>query len=230
MRPPQHSVEAVSVAQMRQIDETAIHTYGIPRLLLMDRAGQAIARIVLQQGLSPTTPILLCCGSGYNGGDGLCAAWHLAQAGCQPRVILLGSRQRLKEEPAVYARILRALGIPLKELEDLRDVDVLCAWFDEAGLIVDALLGIGLEGPVRPLSAACIRAINQARKPVVAVDIPSGLNGDTGEVQGEAVNASITVTFGLPKQGCLRGEGPAHTGDLIVDAIGIPAPLRAGRQ
>lgn len=157
----------------------------------------------------------------------MCAAWHLAQAGGAPRVILLGSRQRLKEEPAVYARILRALEIPLKEVEAPRDVDALQSWFDEAGVIVDALLGIGLEGAVRPLYAACIRAINQTGKPVVAVDIPSGLNGDTGAVQGAAVKASATVTFGLPKRGLLCGEGPAYTGELIVDDIGIPAPLRA---
>ena len=94
-----------------------------------------------------------------------------------------------------------------------------------ASVIIDALLGVGLAGPVRPLYAHVIAAINRAKRPVVAVDVPSGLDADTGRVQGAAVKATLTVTFGLPKQGFFLHDGPAHVGRLIVDNIGLPSRL-----
>lgn len=216
---------AVSVRQMQRLDEAAIHTIGIPRLLLMDAAGRAVAQMVRELIPAPAQEVLICCGLGYNGGDGLCAAWYLARWGYQPCVILAGERGRLKDEPAVYARILEGNGVRLHEVAQPQQADAVAERMSRVQGIIDALLGIGLQGPVKPLTSSLINLINQSDKPVVAADIPSGLDADRGLPNPVAVKATITVTFGLPKQGLLIGEGPAHAGRLIVDDIGMPTSL-----
>ena len=223
-RQPLHSRRAVSVRQMQRLDEAAIHTIGIPRLLLMDAAGRALAQAL--RTLIPTPgKLLVCCGLGYNGGDGLCAAWYLARWGYQPRVILAGKRGRLKDEPAVYARILEGHRVRLHEVTQPRQAAAMSEEMRHAQGLLDALVGIGLQGPVKPLTSSLITLINQFGKPVVAADIPSGLDADTGLPNPVAVTATVTVTFGLPKRGLLIGEGPAHAGRVIVDDLGMPASL-----
>lgn len=170
-------------------------------------------------------PLLVCCGTGYNGGDGLCAARHLYDWGYAPRVVLAGRVEQLREEPLVYARIVQRLGIPVMELASPEGLGSVERWVESCILIIDAMLGIGLRGAVREPVATLIDCINRSGKPIVAADIPSGLDGDSGLPQGRAVNASVTVTFGLPKQGCFVGQGPAHVGTLIVDSITIPRTL-----
>ncbi len=206
---------------MQQIDASAIERLGIPRLLLMEHAGLAVARAA-QSLLAPGGTVMLCCGTGFNGGDGLCAARHLAGLGYRVRVLLAGRAEALREEPAVYARILREMGIAMMEIGDAAS---LAREIAGAGLLIDALLGIGSRGPVREPVASYIREMNRSGKPILAVDVPSGLDADTGLPQGVAVKAAVTVTFGRPKQGCMLGEGPAHAGSLIVDSITIPASL-----
>ena len=214
---------------MQRLDEAAIRTIGIPRLLLMDAAGRAVAqavRALLQE--PPAQELLICCGLGNNGGDGLCAAWYLTRWGYQPHIIVTGERTHLKDEPAVYARILEELGQSLHELTGIESVEALREPMSRAPLIVDALLGIGWQAPLRPLQEHLIRLMNQSGKPIVAVDVPSGLEADTGLPNPVAVKAAMTVTFGWPKQGLLLGEGPAHTGQLLVEDIGMPASLLTG--
>ena len=196
----------------------------------MEHAGLAIARAVsslshdrLAAGSEPA--VLVCCGTGYNGGDGLCAARHLHDWGYAPRVVLTGRLEQLREDPLVYARIVQRLGIPLRELTDLEGRGSVERWVESCALIIDALLGIGVRGAVREPAASLIDCINRSGKPIVAADIPSGLDGDTGLPQGRAVHATVTVTFGLPKRGCLIGQGPAHVGTLVVDSITIPRTL-----
>lgn len=222
-------VRAVSVARMQAIDETAIHTFGIPRLLLMEHAGLALARAVAARLRRAPGSVVVCCGSGYNGGDGLAAARHLHDWGVALRVILTGAADRLRAEPALYARILRRVGVTLQELDESAARAHIEGWLAHAALIVDALLGIGVTGAVRDPARGLIELMNRSGRPIVAADVPSGLNADTGAVQGVAVRATTTVTFGLPKQGCLRGEGPAHTGRLIVDPITIPRAVLVRR-
>jgi len=210
---------------MQQIDELAIHSIGIPRLLLMEHAGLAVARVVREM-LSPSQQeVLVCCGMGYNGGDGLCAARHLLQWDYRLSVILVGSIKRLSEEPATYAKILTSLDVPIQELESHDDLSPVREQLTRADLIVDALLGIGLRGPMRPLYGRLITLMNEAHKRIVSVDVPSGLDADSGLPHGVAVHATVTVTFGLPKQGLLCAEGPGHAGRVIVDDISIPGRL-----
>lgn len=218
-------MRAVSVKEMQRIDREAIETVGIPRILLMEHAGLAVARAV--QAIAPGSArrCLVCCGTGYNGGDGLCAARHLLQWGDEPHVVMAGQVAQLKEEPAIYARILKALGVPVIELRSSEELRLVQERMTQASVIIDALLGIGLQGAVRPPYESLIGLMNQANKPIVSVDVPSGLDADTGLPQGIAVRATVTVTFGLPKQGLLLGQGPGHVGRLIVDEIGIPPSL-----
>lgn len=232
MMPP-GTAAAISVERMQEIDAAAITTLGIPRLLLMEHAGLAIARAV--QGLlpRPAASVVVCAGTGWNGGDGLAAARHLHERGYAVHVLLAGSVDRLREEPAVYARILQRLGVAIRECGDAEppsanvpdEAERLMAQCD---VIIDALLGIGAHGPVREPIRSLIAWMNRSAKPIVSADVPSGLDADTGQVQGLAVQAAVTVTFGLPKRGCYLAEGPAYAGSLIVDAISIPRHLLGG--
>lgn len=210
---------------MQRLDATAIDTLGIPRLLLMDHAGLALARAVRAQVLDTTAPVAVCCGTGFNGGDGLSAARHLQGWGHPVRVLLAGQRSHLREEPAVYAAILERLGVAIQECVEAAQAAEVERQLAESGVVIDALLGIGTRGTVRDPAAWMIRCINGSRRPVIAADLPSGLDGDTGRAQGVAVRATVTVTFGLPKQGCFLHDGPAHAGTIVVDAITIPQTL-----
>lgn len=222
------STPTVSVAQMQAIDQAAMERYGIPRLLLMEHAGLAIARVARAMMPQPQRPMLVCCGTGFNGGDGLAAARHLQAWGYAVAAVLLGPRQGLREEPLTYARLVEQLGVPLTGCESVAAVDALERHVSPCGLIIDALLGVGMQGAVRDPMASLIRRLNASRIPILAADIPSGLDADTGDVRGVAVRAAATVTFGLPKQGCRLNEGPAHTGTLIVDPITMPRALLEG--
>ena len=191
----------------------------------MDHAGLAIARAVHTVTPDVSTPVLICGGPGFNGGDGLAAGRHLAGWGYPVRVIVTGRLNHLREEPAAFARIAQALGIELRECASAADVSGCDPWFAHAGVIVDALLGVGTQGAVREPAASLIARMNGSGKPVVSADVPSGLDADTGHVQGIGVRAAVTVTFGLPKQGLRIADGPAHVGSLVVDAITIPQRL-----
>ncbi len=215
---------------MQAIDQAAIAAYHIPRLLLMEHAGLAVADAARRLAPDRSVPILICCGSGFNGGDGLAAARHLQASGYLLRLMLIGRVGELRQEPAAYAAMLTALHCSITEVTSPAALE----GFDEplraCGLVIDALLGIGARGPVREPTATLIARINGAGKPVLSVDLPSGLDGDTGAVQGVAIRATATVTFGAVKRGCLIGEGPAHTGALSVDPITFPrSVLETGR-
>lgn len=209
---------------MQRIDAATIGTFGIPRLLLMEHAGLAVARAAERLSPNRAHPIAVCCGTGFNGGDGLAAARHLHERGYPLRLWVAGPFDRLRGEPAIYATILRRLGLTLAEYADGHQQKA-ARELSGCGLIIDALLGIGARGVVREPVASLIELVNRAGKPVVAVDLPSGLDGDTGRAQGVAVNATVTVTFGLPKRGCFLEGGPAHTGELIVDPVTFPRAL-----
>jgi NAD(P)H-hydrate epimerase len=213
---------------MAALDARAIEDLGIPRLLLMEHAGLAVARAVAQRHRVADGPVLILCGTGFNGGDGLAAARHLHQWGYALWLVLAGRREALREEPAAFAAILERLGAPLHVVAgepDLRQAEV---WLGECRLVVDALLGAGLRGPVREPAARLIALVNAAGRPVVAVDVPSGLDGDRGEPQGVAVAARVTVTFGRPKQGCVAAGAARYVGELLVDPITLPPNLLDG--
>lgn len=210
---------------MQRIDATAIGTYGIPRLLLMEHAGLAVAHAARALLPRPRARVLVCCGTGYNGGDGLAAARHLHEWGYLLDLFVLGRLDALREEPSTFATIVQQLGLPITEVTSTAIVNRVAPRVDRCRLIIDALLGIGIRGAVREPMASLIRRMNDSHTPILAVDIPSGLDAQTGRVTNVAVRATATVTFGLAKRGCLRRSGPTYTGSLIINPITMPRVL-----
>ena len=199
---------------MRALDRHTIVALGVPGELLMESAGRAVAEVVLAERGAQPGPVLVVCGTGNNGGDGFVAARHLALLGVPVRVAAVGDAKALHGDAAANAKRLERLGV---RIEGPR--------FRTAGVsvIVDALFGTGLERPVTGAAAAAIRRIAGARPAarVVAVDLPSGLDADTGAVHGSAVAADVTVTLGLPKLGLALEPGRSLAGRIVVARIGI---------
>ncbi len=196
---------------MRGVDRWAIEEQGAPSLELMEAAGRAVAEAVA--GLSPQGPVRVVCGKGNNGGDGFVVARLLRGMGFEVEVLLLWPSEELRGDAAVnYERCGGELveGDPAGRLEG-------------SGAVVDAILGTGFEGAPREPAAGAIRAINACGCPVVACDIPSGVDASSGEVVGEAVRADVTVTFHAAKVGQRVAPGKWQTGELRIVPIGIPA-------
>lgn len=213
-------MKAVSTAQIRQLDAAAIAA-GTPGYELMERAGLAVARCaasLLQRHGGRT--VLLIAGKGNNGGDAIVAARHLAAAGMAPVLVLLGRREELSGDPAAHFRQLTAAVqvIEAASADQLRQV----ATATDPAVVVDGVLGTGLTGEVREPHATAIRLINSLHRPTIAVDIPSGLDSDSGAVHGVAVQADITVTMGLPKIGLLQPSATDYVGRIEVADLGFP--------
>jgi NAD(P)H-hydrate epimerase len=195
---------------MRGVDAWAIEQRGIPGLELMERAGEGMARVIADR--VPSGRLAVVCGKGNNGGDGLVAARLLRQAGREVDVLLVWPGDWLSDD--ARAQLDRLPGLAAAAWDPAR--------LDKAHGIVDALLGTGFEGAPRDPLDQVIEAINAARAPVVAADVPSGVNASTGEVEGAAVRAAATVTFHRAKPGLWIHPGKEHAGALTVVDIGVP--------
>lgn len=205
------------------MDAAAMDKYGIPGVILMENAGVAVADAVSKMlACCPCARVLIVCGKGNNGGDGLVAARHLQNRGADVHVALLASGSDLTGDAAINFRIASGMGVPLTENADGPAVRALLA---RADIVVDAILGTGTSGEVRGVAREAIEAINARGARVVAADIPSGIHADTGAVLGAAVQAQATVTFGLPKLGLVQYPGRAHCGELRVADISLPRAL-----
>lgn len=219
-----------TAAQMRELDRIAIQERGIPSIDLMERASAAVAAAALE--LLPDRPgrctAAVLCGAGNNGGDGIGAARHLFLKGVRVRAFLVGSYEKLTPDALEETRRLSECGVEL-EAFDFENADQR-AFVLGADACVDALFGVGLSRPIAPDSpfAAAIDWMNRSRGAVVAADIASGVETDTGRVLGTAVRADRTVTFTLPKIGQAVGEGALCSGRVDVIDIGIPADLVHG--
>ncbi|MCC6020998.1 MAG: NAD(P)H-hydrate dehydratase [Thermoproteaceae archaeon] len=212
-------VEAISSLEMYVADRNA-EWLGISRLVLMESAGAAVARNVLKRFPSAGS-VLVVCGTGDNGGDGYVAARHLHAAGRRVRVVALGEP---REGPARvnYEAVRRLWGVELAVAQSPLELLALQDWFTWAHVIVDAVLGTGIRGPLREPHATAIELMNASPAPKVAVDVPSGLDPDTGEVRDRAVRAALTVTLHKPKRGLLAESARQYVGELVVEPIGIP--------
>lgn len=234
---------------MRRLDERAIVEFKIPSLLLMENAGRSVAEEVLKTGAKK---IAVICGKGNNGGDGFVAARHLYNHGREVEVTFIGEREKLKGDPLVNFEILEKMHVPIhiynvkarfplaplvaakslpRPSDHARSGEVtspLQILSSDCDLIVDAIFGTGLSKNVEEPYRTVIEEINRIsakEKTVVSVDIPSGLNADTGEVMGIAVRASITVTLACEKSGLRKGDGPKYTGRVVVGYISMPRNL-----
>ena len=204
-----------TAAEIREL-ESRVFAAGIAPYALMRRAGEAAARFIAHHAAG-SSRIVVLTGSGNNAGDALVAAAELSRR-FHVEVRAVKPLQKLSGPAAEAFRDLPA-GIPVEVRETLAADE-----FRAGDFIVDGLLGIGFRGALRPQYAQFIRSVNASGLPVAALDLPSGLDADTGEAVGEAIRATLTITFGFPKPGLFRNEGPRHRGMLRIVPLGLPLP------
>jgi ADP-dependent NAD(P)H-hydrate dehydratase / NAD(P)H-hydrate epimerase len=208
-------------SQIRAFDECATTGCAVPSLLLMENAGRGAADYIVAQGHAERG-VLVLCGPGNNGGDGWVVARRLLSLGHAVEVVSIVDTARLDGDAALMFAAYRGCGGGFRVIQDAS------ALFDSgfaAGVVVDALFGTGLTRPVEGLAAAVIQRINQAALPVIALDIVSGLDADTGSIQGVCVQAAATLTFAHPKLGHYTPSGQRFGGALHVLDIGVPGKL-----
>ena len=214
------TLRPLSRDEIRSVDRTAIEQFGVPGVVLMENAGRGAADILRRR--RPQGTIVICCGSGNNGGDGFVMARHLTNWGLDVRTLLLADPDRLKGDAAVNYRIVERAGLDLVRCFDPSGSARLADEVRSAAWVVDALLGTGLQGEVRPPYTDHIEAINRAGRPVLAVDIPSGLDCDTGLPLGCAVRADLTTTFVAQKKGFTNPAAREWLGQVHIVDIGVP--------
>lgn len=209
--------------EVRAVDSWAINTLGIPGIVLMENAGRSCAKLIKDKLASIAKPkVCIFCGTGNNGGDGYVIARHLLNYGFKVNVIICGDKNKIKGDAKINLDILERLGQPIELLDLKVDIagQVKAKTFD-AALLVDALFGTGLSGQLSDGYKRLIEAINAQNRPTLAVDIPSGLDCDTGQPLGVAIKATYTVTFVAIKKGFTQPSAADYTGEVFVCSIGI---------
>jgi ADP-dependent NAD(P)H-hydrate dehydratase / NAD(P)H-hydrate epimerase len=206
--------------RMAKYDGYAINTWGIPSTVLMENAGRNTYRLTKEGYLAGKKRVAIFCGRGNNGGDGFVIGRYALQDGFLTKVLLLCNTSDLKGDAALNMKLFRSIGGEIVECtESLRRVR---EGIKDADIIIDAIFGTGLSKPVGGIEKKVIEAINASGKPIIAVDIPSGIDGRTGQPLGAAVRATHTFTYGYPKIGQILQPGAYHTGKLTVIDISIP--------
>ncbi len=215
-------MKVARVSEMRKLDRTAVDEFGITEELLMENAGQAAYFVLLREFGIRDKKFLVFCGIGNNGGDGFVIARKIHSNGGEVRVFILGDRDKFKGAAKTNLDIVSRLPIEISQVESIGSIkkDVL-----HSDAIVDAIFGTGLMRDVEGLYSDVIELVNKSGKTVISVDIPSGVNGDTGKVMGTAVKADYTVTFGLPKIGNMLFPGYDLCGKLYVTHISFPPSI-----
>ncbi|RUA02952.1 MAG: bifunctional ADP-dependent NAD(P)H-hydrate dehydratase/NAD(P)H-hydrate epimerase [Deltaproteobacteria bacterium] len=211
-----------NVSQMRKLDQTAIDTYGIADELLMENAGLAVFEVIREKIGVRGKRILIFSGAGNNGGDGFVVARKIHAGGGRARVAVLGNPEKYRGAARLNWEIANRLPIEITPVDSIAD---LARELTHCDAVVDAIFGTGLTRNVEGIYAETIRTINQSGRPVISVDIPSGVHGDTGRIMGVAIKADDTVTFGLPKYGNLLYPGFSHNGHLFVTHISFPPAM-----
>ena len=207
--------------EIQGLDRWAIEKVGIPSLALMENAGRGVAQEIYKKLKNrKKSSVVVMCGTGNNGGDGFVAARYLLNWGFKPRVFLVGTSRALKSDALINYRVAKSLKIKVKPIIGL-DTSLKRS-LQSADLIVDAIFGVGLNRLIQEPYSGIIQAINAQGSYVIAVDIPSGLDGTTGKIYGICVKANMTVSFSALKKGFFKNDGPFYTGRHVVVDIGIP--------
>jgi len=223
-------MKIVTSQQMKKIDRKAIEKYGISGLVLMENAGLKVFNNL--KNIYPklmNKEVIVIAGSGNNGGDGFVVARHLYNYGVKVKVILLCSFNKIKGDAKINLNTIDKMGIELIEIMTFK-IEEIEEILSVSDIIIDAILGTGLQGMVIGLKAKMIDIINKSEKEIVAIDIPSGLNADTGHVGGNCVKASYTITLALPKIGLMIYPGVNYAGKLIIEDISIPKSLLEDKE
>jgi hydroxyethylthiazole kinase-like uncharacterized protein yjeF len=235
-------IPSVTVAQMQRIEQQAITRLGMSVLMLMENAGRAVAETVRlvsaerrvegsgkrftpdRRTAHPPFRIIVLCGSGNNGGDGVVAARYLKGWGYPVRVWWVKNPKHWEGDVAWHYQLAKRVGVPFEPFAAKTARQHLFE-LGKSNLVIDALLGTGTRGEIRGLYREAIECINAVHRTVIAVDIPSGLDADSGKPSGVAVKATWTVTMALAKKGLLQRRAKPYVGRLIVADIGIPLSL-----
>jgi NAD(P)H-hydrate epimerase len=216
-------MEILSSEQMREVDRRAIEELAIPSLRLMEAAGRGVAHALLADyPHAAETGALLLCGKGNNGGDGLVVARHLAARGVAPRIWLFCAAEQLRGDAAANCAAARHAGLDILEIPDDAAWDRTRQQLGRHRIAVDALLGTGVRGGAHGLVARAIGDLNKSGLDVVSVDLPSGANGDSGDLSGEVVSAQRTYTLCRPKRCLVLEPAASRAGRWRVVPIGIP--------
>lgn len=212
--------------KVRAIDAWAVNTLGIPGVVLMENAGRSCAELIKDKLRGKAEPkVCIFCGTGNNGGDGYVIARHLLNSDFDVTVVVCGDRGKIKGDAKINLDILERMGRPIERLNlsegSVREqVDAFCRGAD---MLVDGLLGTGLSGQLRDEYVELIESMNACQCPIMAVDIPSGLDCDTGEPLGAAIHAAATVTFVALKKGFTSPGAHPYTGEIFIASIGVAA-------
>jgi NAD(P)H-hydrate epimerase len=216
-------MKIVTAQQMKNIDRRAIRGFGIPGPVLMENAAAAIMAEMEKffDGLA-NVRVGIICGKGNNGGDGLALARRLSIRGVPVRVALLAPFSAVAGEAKVNLSILRRMDVEIVQNAAAKALADIMSWSD---VLVDAMLGVGLSAPLKGVYAQAVNMMNASGRPIVSIDIPTGINADTGAVMGAAVSADLTVTMALLKRGLVLHPGAERAGTVRVADIGIPSEV-----
>lgn len=221
--------DALPAEEVRRIDRMTVEEYHLPSLCLMENAGLGASLLALSMlNMSGQGPVVILVGYGNNGGDALVVARELCETGISVKVLFLDEPGRLRGDAGVNYEILTS-GIEKENLlvipDNVSSFSPLTELLEKASLIVDGIFGTGLRRRVEGKAAEIIQRVNASPRPVLALDLPSGLHADTGEEMGICIRATCTVTFAVPKHGLFQGLGPAVCGEIWVADIGFPREL-----
>jgi hydroxyethylthiazole kinase-like uncharacterized protein yjeF len=218
----------LSRSQVRELDRRAIHTHGVPGVLLMENAGRGATDVLereLLRGSARGRRAVIVCGTGNNGGDGFVIARHLTVRGAVPMVFLAGEAHRVVGDARTHLDAWIGIGGTLCEMAPGSALTPLIDAMQNADVVVDALFGTGLDRAIDGWFADVIEAVNACRAPRLAVDLPSGLDADTGTALGAAIDARVTATFAFRKLGLLTPNGARLAGRVYIVDIGVPGAL-----
>lgn len=217
-------MKIIKSSLMREIDKYAVDAIKIPSILLMENAGLGIVNAI---DLNKYNNFTIVCGTGNNGGDGLVVARQLLVRGKKVEVFIIGNTKKGSKDFLINYSILNNMGIKMKNIVSNSDLEILENSLRENDLTIDAIFGLGLNRNIEGICFDLISFINKYSKKIYSVDIPSGINGNTGAIMSIAIKADKTLTLHLPKIGLLDREG--FTGEILVIPIGIPSDLGEGK-
>ena len=218
-------MRVVTASEMREIDRRAIEEHGVPSLDLMERAGAGAAQVIAFHGLQKGQKVVVLCGKGNNGGDGFVAARYLREWGADVTCWVIGERDEMTSDALRNLVTAEDAGVRVRPYRPDESDEELTAELASAKVAVDALLGTGASGRLRDPIRRLTRLLNASSARVYALDMPTGMNADSGEVDPDCVHSSMTITFGFPKRGLYTLPGRDLCGDITVVDLGYPESL-----
>ena len=219
-------MRVLNTEQMREADRRTIEDIGIPSIVLMENAGrQAVAAMEAAFEDLTSSRVAVLCGRGNNGGDGFVVARTLVQRGVETLVFLIGGVADVQGDARTNIEVLGRIGLTVVEITSAQEWELHFSEISECEVVVDAMLGTGFRGTLTGLLQTVVADVNGLGVPVVSIDLPTGVSADSAELEGDAIEASMTVTLAAPKIPLIFPPADTHAGDLVIADIGIPYPV-----